>query len=150
VLLATALFACGCGGGNPVKKVTGTVTLDNKPLAGAEVLFWPDNNQLDLGSCQAVTGPDGKFVAFPDPRFGITAKPGRYVALVVKYSHAANTPLAKGGEDIPRPAGDDVDAFKGRNVLPDVYNDKKRSPFKVEIKAGDNDFPLALSTHPKF
>jgi hypothetical protein len=39
--LALAVLLVGCGGGNFVA-VTGTVTLDGKPLEGAGIMFQPD------------------------------------------------------------------------------------------------------------
>jgi len=35
------LWACGCGKGPPLAPVSGLVTLDKKPLAGASVVFQP-------------------------------------------------------------------------------------------------------------
>jgi hypothetical protein len=32
------------------------------------------------------------------------------------------------------------------NQLPPRYNDKNRSPFQVQVKEGDNHFPLALES----
>ena len=70
-----ALPLVGCSSGTGVKKVTGTVTLDGDPLAGAEVQFWPKDD-IQLGSHLSRTGADGRFELFQDPRPGVGIKPG--------------------------------------------------------------------------
>lgn len=140
--LLVALVVCGCsGGGSPVTKVAGTVTLDNKALAGADVLFWPKDD-LNLGAGMGTTGPDGRFTVVPDPRHGVTMKPGWYVVVVGK---TAGPPGAT-ADDVAAPAGGVPGA---RSLIPEVYGSKERSPLVVEVTAGDNDFPLALEGRPK-
>ncbi len=60
-LLATAsvLALSGCGGGQPadVGRVTGVVTLDGEPLAGAQVQFIPESGRPS----SAETGSDGRY-----------------------------------------------------------------------------------------
>lgn len=140
--LVVALAACGCsGGGSPVTTVAGTVTLDNKPLAGADVLFWPKDD-LALGAGMGTTGPDGRFAVVPDPRHGVPMKPGRYVAVVSKTVG----PPGATAEDVAAPAGGGPEA---RSLIPEMYGSKESSPLVVEVKAGDNDFPLALESRLK-
>src|SRR5262245_6843000 len=139
--LAAGLAVCGCsGGGSPVTKVAGTVTLDHKPLAGADVLFWPKDD-LTLGAGMGTTGPDGRFAVVPDPRHGIPMKPGRYVVVVSKSAG----PPGVAADDVAAPSGG---APGARGLVPEVYGSKESSPLVVEVKAGDNDFPLALESRP--
>ena len=58
-LLATALCLAGCGGGGQpdVAPVTGTVTLDSTPLAGAMVEFTPESGKAS----RAVTDAEGRY-----------------------------------------------------------------------------------------
>jgi hypothetical protein len=144
LLMIVMLPLAGCSSGTGVKKVTGTVTLDGNPLAGAEVQFWPKDDIL-LGSYLSRTGADGHFELFQDPRPGVGVKPGRYVVLVVKYGAREGWP-PKPGDDLPVPASEGMPWTQ--NTLPPIYNDKEHSPFIVEIKKGDNDFPLALASQP--
>jgi hypothetical protein len=72
-------------------------------------------------------------------------KPGRYVALVVKYGAKEGWP-PKPGEDLPVGPVEGMPWMK--NTLPPIYNDKDRSPLIVEIQTGDNDFPLPLKSQP--
>jgi hypothetical protein len=139
-----ALPLVGCSSGTGVKKVTGTVTLDGDPLAGAEVQFWPKDD-IQLGSHLSRTGADGRFELFQDPRPGVGIKPGRYVVLVTKYGAKEGWP-PKPGDDLPVAAAEGMPWTK--NTLPAIYNDKEHSPLIVEIQKGDNDFPIPLESQP--
>lgn len=60
-LLGLAVCA-GCGsGGPPLGKVSGAVTLDGKPLAGAGVIFNPTSNQTNEGPAYGQTDASGKY-----------------------------------------------------------------------------------------
>lgn len=140
--LAVALALCGCsGGGSSVTKVVGTVTLDHKPVTGADVLFWPKDD-LALGAGMGTTDRDGRFAVVPDPRHGVPMKPGRYVVVVSKSAG----PPGVMADDVAAPAGG---APGARSLIPEVYGSKESSPLLVEVKAGDNDFPLTLESRPK-
>jgi hypothetical protein len=57
----------GCSRGPGTVPVSGKVTLDGQPLAGAEISFWTENIQYG-----AVVGPDGGYV------LKVGALPGTY------------------------------------------------------------------------
>ena len=59
LLVALVLGLGGCGGGPKLYTVTGTVTLDGKPLPGAAVLFLPTAE--DGRQATGVTNADGSF-----------------------------------------------------------------------------------------
>ena len=146
-MVVPLVAVCGCARepDNPVTVVTGTVTVDGNPLAGAEVIFWPKDN-LELGTnIPAVTGSDGKFEVFPNLQTGVILKPGSYRVLIGKY-----VPIKPDAAGQPADVGpdDDYDPYRGRNILPAVYNHKQRSPNLVEIKAGENDFQVELKSRP--
>src|SRR5439155_21810734 len=63
-LAAAVLITTGCGSGNKVVPVSGTVTLDGKPLANAHVAFQPEapkgSQNAGVGS-YGVTDASGKY-----------------------------------------------------------------------------------------
>ena len=140
--IAAWVAAAGCSASG-VGRVTGTVTLDGEPLAGAEVRFWP-KDEPDLGAATAVTRADGTFEVLRDPRPGAGLKPGRYVILVARYAGGRPQP-EKDAAVAPAQEGIIPGTF---NQLPARYNDRDRCPFTVEVGKGHNDFPLALERRP--
>ncbi|HEU5119171.1 MAG TPA: carboxypeptidase-like regulatory domain-containing protein [Isosphaeraceae bacterium] len=81
-LLTGALGLSGCGGSLSFAPVSGTVTLNGKPLEGAAVVFTPAPDNLTGTSGMDSTGPEGNYKAQHDGRFGLV--PGKYVVLVSK------------------------------------------------------------------
>jgi len=81
---AMAGFLVGCGGESGPKLVplTGTVTLNGKPLEGAVVSFEPDASFKGGFPANDVTGPDGNYKVFTKGRSGIM--PGKYHVVVTK------------------------------------------------------------------
>lgn len=62
--LALAICVAGCGsGGPPTAKVSGTVTLDGKPLPDIRVTFQPDNKSEEMKGMGSfgLTDANGKF-----------------------------------------------------------------------------------------
>src|SRR5260370_42101954 len=72
----------GCSGGTSEATVAGLVLLDNEPLPGASVQFWPTKEDLTLGVAYSdgTTDNQGRFRL--KSRDGPTLKPGRYIVLV--------------------------------------------------------------------
>jgi len=85
-LIPAAVLLIGCGGDETARiklvPVTGTVTLNNKPLEGAEVLFTPDPENAASTPGSDVTGPDGNYKVFFRGRAGLA--PGKYSVVVTK------------------------------------------------------------------
>jgi hypothetical protein len=69
-------------------------------------------------------------------------KPGHYVVVVSKTAG----PPGAGADDVAAPAGG---AEGARSLVPEVYASKESSPLVVEVKAGENDFPLPLEGRTK-
>src|SRR5687768_1725892 len=132
------LFLCGCGGAS-VGKVTGVVTLDDKPIAFAEVTFWAKDDPAPTAHATR-TGADGRFELFQDPRPGAHIKPGRHVVVVTKFGDAPK-------ETEPAAVAPGQEAGN-RNALPTQYADKSSSPFEVDVQRGDNDFKFELKSRP--
>ncbi len=80
---AVAGFLVGCGESGPkLVPVTGTVTLNGKPLEGAVVSFQPDASMPGAMPAEDVTGPDGNYKALTKGRSGVV--PGKYKVVVSK------------------------------------------------------------------
>jgi hypothetical protein len=133
--LACTLFLAavtGCGGPNAAS-VSGTITLDGKPLPTANVSFYPDGgaNAPAYGQSDA----SGRYSLSTGPDAGLA--PGKYVAVVVATKEPPQ-PYDKTGAEIPPIP-----------ITPHKYSDTNTSDLKVEVKAGSNDIPLALQTPTK-
>jgi hypothetical protein len=82
---AVAGILVGCGEGESGPKlvpVSGTVTLNGKPLEGATVSFQPDGSTPGVMPAEDITGPDGNYKAITKGRSGVA--PGKYKVVVSK------------------------------------------------------------------
>ncbi len=133
--LGVSLLA-GCGSDGPsLVPVTGTLTYNGEPMAGAEVSFAPDaGNPVDTPGID-VTGPDGTFSAKYRNRKGLA--PGKYKVLVrkVEIDETANVPPElKDDPEMARLAG------LTKDVVPDEYADLKDTHFTLEVSdSGESD-----------
>jgi hypothetical protein len=98
----------------------GTVTLDGKPLAGAQVVLHPQSGNTDSGgaTAQATTDAAGRF-RLTTFQADDGAVAGQYVVTVSKY------------EAVDRGAGPEP----GPNVLNKKFSTPASSPLKVTIEA---------------
>ena len=126
-------LVAGCGNDLPQQKtypVTGSVTLDGRPLAGATVVFHAvDKSNFKWGELpQGTTDQQGKFKLFT-----YSSEDG---APVGEYTVAIE--LAPPSQD----EGDDqVKWDRSRPRLPDRYLDPAKSGFKVRIEPKSNELP---------
>lgn len=111
------VFATGCGE-PPKAKVSGTVTLDGKPLENGTISFYPTSN-----SGQTAGG------GIENGRYTLDASPGEMTVLI-----SANKVVGKHKMfDTPdSPVVDNV-----VELIPDRYN--KTSELKVTLKPGVNE-----------
>lgn len=148
--------SAGCGGSSGPKTVpvTGTVTLDGTPVAGATVTFSPtvtDGGRTSVG----VTDNEGKFSLLAAGA-GAGVVPGSYMVGISKTSGAA-TPAAQPAsqeeamKQIQAKMGGGSNAFlpKGpvavKDELPEMYKDPAKSGFSAEVNEdGENDFTFAM------
>ena len=114
----------GCGG---PESLSGSVTLDGKPLPGAAVVFFPEGEGAEtvVGS----TDDEGRFVI--TPAAGESIAYGKYKVIVSKR------------EDLT-PA--QIDAFvTPKEILPPKFSDLSQTELVVEITSGaDVDLNLKL------
>jgi len=134
--VALALAAAGCGGPEeldlpPLAEVSGTVTLDNEPLAGAAVTFVPDKSK-------GTTGPPA--VGFTDDKGRYTLKTAGKTGAVVGFHKVSVEARQK-----PKNEQDTLPPL----LTPPRYTNPDASGLAAEVKADQaNVVPLPLSRKP--
>jgi len=118
-----ALVSLACGRGPEYAPVSGRVTLDGQPLAGAAVVFQPIGHSRDdaggYGS-SAKTGADGRYtlrVAGPNDSVGGLVGTHR-VSITTRVSESA-------------PGSDEITLKKGGEKVPAKYNTKSELTFDI-------------------
>lgn len=125
--LPMVLVTSGCGGGGNLPelgRVSGVVTLDGAPLAGAAVTFSPAAGRPSQG----ITGDDGRYV--------LEYTPGNLGAMVGEHVVRISTERY-----VERPDGS-VEEMKER--VPAKYH--ASSTLTASVKPGVNDLPFALES----
>ena len=140
-LLLVIAAAAGCGGRDPglppLVPVDGTVTLDERPLSGAMVTFYPLGQTRGVGG-SAYTDENGRYEAAS----GSAAKglpTGQYRAVVSKLVMPDGSPYSA-EEGVPP-----MDS-EAREAVPLRYPDMDQSPLEATVPpAGDTiDFELTV------
>jgi hypothetical protein len=130
------LASFGCGSPNEIA-VTGTVTMDDLPLANAVVTFYPEGQTQGLGGTGR-TGADGKYTITPARR-GKGLDPGEYRVVISR-------PLRRDGS----PADPNVPPIESdaRQTLSPVYSQRETSVLKATVSKDQtvHDFPLKSTT----
>ena len=159
-IVAVVGFAVGCGGGGSGRTaatvpVTGTVTLDGAPVAGAIVAFSPKAE--GVSAAFGTTDATGKFT-LTTVQPGDGAMVGSYDVTVTKTTAPAGA--ASGPTDYDPDSQESMDAAyadhyaseeegaesEPKDLLPTKYKDPATSGLGAEVTAGgDNNFPLALT-----
>jgi hypothetical protein len=146
-----ALVIAGCSGAEgdnqvDVYEVTGTVTLDGKPLADALVTFSPKAGQ-PVATGQ--TDSSGKYT-LQTYEAGDGAAAGEYVALVYKNEADASAASGPAAHD---PNNPNPQAHSGpsrrtavKSLVPQKYGSVDQSDLKVTVKEGENNIPLDLKS----
>jgi hypothetical protein len=125
-----ALLATGCGSSYPLGTVTGTVTLDGKPLPQATVTFSRGQGRMSVGT----TDEQGRYkLLYTVNQQG--AEPGTHTVSITTQIDAVS------GEG-------DLAAVEGRKeLLPPRYNDK--TELTAEVKRGRNTIDFDLTSTGK-
>lgn len=151
VLLAMTATACGCGEATPkTYPVSGTVTLDSKPVPGANVTFIEDG--ISNRAATTTTDAQGKYMMSTFKQ-GDGAVPGTYKVTVTKYQKGAeenpygNNP-PESVEQTPEaiseaygkgytgpPKGNQTKGPKEWNDVPDKYADMTKSGLTCTVEA---------------
>lgn len=145
VYLTFGLLICfvpGCGGATSdapkVVPVTGTVTLDGKPLTEAVVRFIPADPKANGGTGK--TDAEGKYSVTHTLNKGVPA--GSYKVVIEQYK-------SRDGKPLKMEEGIDIEQLKMQNMvqqsLPPKYSDFNKTELKADVTAGKSnviDFPL--------
>ncbi len=131
ILLVVAL-ATGCGGS--ASSVTGTVSLDGKPLVGSEtvfvtVMFYPESSGAPAA---ARLDEGGRYSLSTGSQEGLP--PGNYSVAI--SAREVTSPSASGS------SGE-------RRLAPRRFASPKTSGFKAEVKPGANTFDFDLKSDPQ-
>ena len=129
------LFVVGCGGPR-VAPVSGRVTLDNKALTNASVVFEPLSNDKEPGPGSiGKTDADGKYILqllTSDTRGAIVGK------------HKVSITAYEGDDSVVPSSGSDMKFRKA--LLADEYNAKSKLTFDVPAGGATNaDFNLTTA-----
>ena len=138
-ILSLNLSGCGTGSDQPeLGLVTGTVTLDDKPLKGIEVVFHPENGRPARGK----TDSDGRYeLTYIYKTFGTKLGHNRVEIAPNEEGEDEDSEGDGGGEQ-------DGAAKKrskpGKIKIPARYNSK--SELKANVEVGENVFDFNLES----
>lgn len=129
------VLACvGCGGGANLGPVSGTVTLDDQPLARATVTFMPDGGG---GASFGETDSEGRYT-LTHSEGGSGAVIGTHTISIEVEQEQEHDPDALEPED-----GEKAEVTKeAPQVVPAVYNED--TELTEEVKSGPNEFNFDL------
>ncbi|MBL8808831.1 MAG: hypothetical protein JNM43_01530 [Planctomycetaceae bacterium] len=129
LLLALFSVVAGCGGsdGPELADVTGTVTLDGKPLARASIRFVPE-------------------AAGGSPSYGSTTEDGEYQLLFSAEKSGAMIGRHRVEIEMLEPEFDQEGKIVGEKppVLPAKY--RNGTELSADVKSGSNTIPFQLSS----
>lgn len=155
--ITCVLGLAGCSGRPTIdtQPVEGIVTLDGQPLEGATVTFIPVQEGVGA-SATGVTDSSGKYLltaigAGPGAEPGAGALPGEYYVGVIKDVFPED-PAARQERDVfamQSSSGDATKpsrpkAIKVTHVVPQKFNDPKKSGIKKTVENDANNLPIDL------
>jgi hypothetical protein len=146
--LPTLILACGvigCDGGTSgagLVPVSGQVTLDGEPLAGAQVIYIPARQDGQAVTATATTDNRGNYSLLTN--IGPGAMPGAYRVIVSKYVGSDDKPISQSLEGASPTHV--MDSSKAKQALPSRYSDSEQTELQLEVVAsGDNKHKLELT-----
>ena len=137
-LLVLVASGCNSGSADGLVPVTGTVTLDDKPLANAVLTFIPSGETLGQGGV-ARTDAAGKFEA---TSFDLKDKglvQGNYRVVITK-------PVNPDGTDFVAAPDTDMMTATYKQLLPPIYSDQTQTKLTAEIPAAGKELEFKLSS----
>jgi len=137
-LASVVIFGCGDPNAPPLHPVSGTVTLDGKPLANAGVMFLPRGDTRG-NACVGLTDPSGKYTLKPERTSGTGAPEGKFAGTISKMKD----PPAGATPDQPAAAETGFD-----ETLSAKYWDSVQTILEAEVPAGGKTIDFALKSKP--
>ena len=137
-LLGVFLLIAGCQKPSnlpPQYPVSGTISLDGKPLGGAGIMFLPRGDTRGNGA-MAMTDPTGKYTLKTD-HGGLGAPEGEYAVTISKVVNRDGTPY------VPNP---DVAEAGERETLPGTYSDSMKTILKANVPKGGDTINFELKS----
>ena len=136
LLALGAMAGCKKGPSMPTQyPVTGTVTLDGKPLSAAGIMFLPRGETRGTGAF-GVTDEQGKYTLKTDYG-GPGAPQGEYAVTISRVANRDGTPY------VPKP---DVAEAGERETLPGHYSDSMKTVLSAEVPEGGKTIDFALKS----
>src|SRR5262245_27380833 len=139
VALAAGSLLYLLGSGPREARVAGQVTLDSKPLAGAQVVFLGDEEH-NQGTVLAHTDGGGMYKLVGNAGAGVPV--GRYKVVVSKWALPDGT--------VPR--GDLLEKARRDGLLtnhvPKAYEDRSTTPLSADLLPGERTVALPLQNRP--
>jgi len=139
LILAVLIGVSGCGmagGGGKLVPVTGTVTIDGKPLAGASVTFMGLGATPGLGGV-GTTDDFGKF-EMSHFRAGKGVDPGEYKVIISKRVMSNGSPIPVGTLSIADLAT--------RDLVPPRFSDYNATVLTTFVKEGAEPITFSLTS----
>lgn len=140
IVLLLAGVGVGCGSsdtnnGRPMGEVTGKVTYQGKPVAGASIVFLPTTRDVPVGA--AITDQAGKYT------LSISGRKQGAVTGSYQVGISLSAPY-----DGPVPAGMNPEYVKeqypGKPLIPQKYFSAATSKLTAQVKLGHNSFDFSL------
>jgi hypothetical protein len=149
VVIGLVLLA-GCGSGLKLVPVTGTVTIDGKPLAYKSLMFLPEEGTPGHGGGGSTRG-DGTYsliASIPGEmtdRAGVA--PGRYRVIVfeptIPIEGDVQAPPAESQEPLPAIA---PDFGRRQSGIPAIYTTKESTPLTLDVPESGGVLDLKLAS----
>jgi hypothetical protein len=133
VLGCIAAMGCGGGGSGGPGSISGAMTLDGQPLAGATLRFHQQTTGSEVATAR--TDDSGKYTLVAPAPGKAAIKPGNYTVTAKKMTDK------KG--NVPDPEMIGMLEAEGNlvNKLPAKYSEPATSDLKVEVKADTKTLP---------
>lgn len=151
VIVGISLVLAGCGEKGPdLIPVSGTVTLDSKPVEGATVVFNPQGSSL---AAEGKTDAQGKFTLKTQGKPGAVV--GEHLVTVARLTGGEKKDAAMSEDEAKKATMQMMDPEKMKKMqeegvksdLPEKYTDPKKSGLTAKVEAGKpNTFTFDMKT----
>jgi len=140
-LALVSLTIVGCGGSKgdlpPVVPVSGTVTLDGKPLANAGIVFIP-TGQTRGGTFSGATDENG--------HYELLDRESRKGTTVGEFKVICNKWVLPDGKDFPKDSKVSPLESNAKELLPPRYSNEAQTQLKATVPAGGTTVNFELKT----